>query len=131
MNHFIGRGNLAAAPEIKAVKVGGDDRTVAEFRAYFDRQVPKSGEPGQFEDRGGFWLDCNLWGPRAESLRVLPAGARVHVEGTLVEEPWKDEHGNKRTSRKVSVDYVALDLGRVETITLKPKQQDSDGGTGA
>lgn len=128
MNTFQGRGNLAAAPEIKTVQVGGEGRTVAEFRAYFDRPVPVSGATGEFEDKGGFWLDCNLWGPRAESLAILPRGARVHVEGTLIEESWTDKEGNNRSTRRLIADYVALDLGRLESVTLRSRQRDSVGG---
>ena len=51
-NHFEGRGNLAAAPELKQVEVDGEQRTVAELRIYFDRSVPDG--DGGFEDRGGF-----------------------------------------------------------------------------
>jgi single-strand DNA-binding protein len=80
-NAFRGRGNLEQDPELRNVKVEGEARQVCALRIYFDRQVPNGEE---FEDRGGFWLDADLWGPRAEdAARVLRKGMRVYVEGSL------------------------------------------------
>lgn len=118
-NRFEGRGNLAAAPELKRVQVVGEERLVAELRVYFDRQVPDG--DGGFIDRGGFWLTANLWGPRAEvAANLLPKGARVHVIGTLVQDTWTDKDtGTQRTAVELVADYVSLDLGRVEGLSLR------------
>lgn len=118
-NRFEGRGNLAAAPELKRVQVDGEERLVAELRIYFDRQVPDG--DGGFIDRGGFWLSANLWGQRAEQVAaLLPKGARVHVTGTLVQDTWTDkETGEPRKAVELVADYVSLDLGRLEGVSMR------------
>lgn len=84
-NHFAGRGNLGADPELKHVEIDGKPRAVAALRIYFERPVPDG--DGGFTDKGGFWLPVNLWGPKAETIaKLLRKGARVRVEGTLVQD---------------------------------------------
>jgi single-strand DNA-binding protein len=118
---FSGRGNLAEAPTFKTVDVSGEHREVAQMRIYFDRPVPADDDA--FQDKGGFWLDVNCWGWRAQHVaRILSKGARVHVEGTLVQENWTDrEAGEDRSKLRLNADYIALDLSRIETVTLRPK----------
>ena len=118
-NRFEGRGNLAAAPELKRVQVDGEERLVAELRIYFDRQVPDG--DGGFIDRGGFWLSANLWGQRAEQVAaLLPKGARIHVTGTLVQDAWTDKDtGEPRKAVALVADYVSLDLGRLEGVSMR------------
>lgn len=120
MNRFEGRGNLAEKPELKTVKLeNGKTRELAQMRVYFDRQVP-DGE--KFADKGGFWLNCALWGDRARSAaEVLKKGARVFIQGTLVHELWTDDEGAEREALKLDVDYLAHDLSRVEAVALRQK----------
>ena len=122
-NRFEGRGNLGAQPVLKYVEIDGEPRAVTEMRIYFDRSVPDGN--GGFTDRGGFWLDVNIWGPRAEPAAVLlPRGARVHVTGTLIRDTWPDrDTGEERERMKLVADYVSLDLSRVDVVTL---QESSD-----
>ena len=122
-NRFEGRGNLATAPELKRVQVDGEERVVAELRIYFDRQVPDA--DGGYTDRGGFWLTANLWGPRAEQVAaLLPKGARVHVTGTLVQDTWTDKQtGEERRAVELVADYVSLDLGRVEGVSMRVPEE--------
>ena len=124
-NRFHGRGNLGSVPEVKHVEVDGQRRPVANMRVYFDRQVP-DGE-GDFQDRGGFWLTVSLWDRKAEAAaKVLTKGARVAVSGTLVEHTWTDkESGEQRSRLELHADHVDLDLGRVERIELRNRE---DGG---
>ena len=68
-NHFAGRGNLGADPDLKHVEIDGEPRAVAALRIYFDRPVPDG--DGGFTDKGGFWLPVNLWGPKAETIAKL------------------------------------------------------------
>jgi single-strand DNA-binding protein len=120
-NTFRGRGNLAAAPILTHRNVNGEPRSVADLRVYFDRPVP-DGEDG-FTDRGGFWLNVSLWGPRAETAaRVLAQGARVAVEGHLVQHSWTDESsGETRARLELRAERVDLDLVCVEQVTYRAK----------
>jgi single-strand DNA-binding protein len=122
-NHFVGRGNLGADPELKQVEIDGEARAVVALRIYFDRPVP-DGEGG-FTDKGGFWLPVNLWGPKAEVIaKLLRKGARVRVEGTLVQDTWEDKATAEPVSRiEVQADCIDLDLSRVEAITFRPKSE--------
>ncbi|MBK1734874.1 hypothetical protein CKO15_06130 [Halorhodospira abdelmalekii] len=129
-NFFRGRGNLGAAPTLRHTQ----DTPVANLRIYFDRPVP-DGEGG-FNERGGFWANVSLWGARAETAaRLLPKGARVAVEGELFESQWEDkETGEARRQIEVRARYVDLDLARIESLTMRRRQNtqeanesDSDG----
>lgn len=129
-NHFIGRGNLGADPELKHIEIEGGSRTVVGLRIYFDRPVP-DGEGG-FTDKGGFWLPVNLWGPKAEVIaKLLRKGTRVRVEGTLVQDTWDDKETGEPNSRiELQADSVDLDLARVESVTFRPKIEASNGDAG-
>ena len=125
-NWFTGRGNLAAAPTLKHVDVDGEKRAVASMRIYFDRQVPNG--DGDFEDRGGFWLDVSLWGPRAETVaRLLDKGARVVVSGSLVQRTWEDkETGEPRSRIELNADHLSLDLARIERIEMRASSEERE-----
>jgi Single-stranded DNA-binding protein len=128
-NKFSGTGNLADTPTVKSVTVRAEaeSRTVAEMRIYFDRSVPDGN--GGFRDAGGFWLTCNLWGRRAEApiIKQLTKGMRVHVEGTLSQESWEDSaSGTQRTAMRLDVDYLALDPGRIQSVSVAASRADQD-----
>lgn len=118
MNRFSGVGNLGDRPKLKSVPLGDEVRDVLELRVYYDRPVP-DGE-GSFADKGGFWLNANLWGNRAKPLsELLDKGMRVRVEGTLIQETWEDREGEERSGMKLDLDSVALELVRVASIEMR------------
>jgi len=118
-NVFRGAGNLGDAPTLKRAMVAGEAQPVLELSIYFDRPVPV--EDGVFEDRGGFWLAAEIWGKRAEQAAVLLAkGARVRVEGTLVQDSWNDKDTEEeRWAFKLKLDWLALDPLRIEQVKFK------------
>lgn len=121
MNRFNGVGNLGDRPKLKSVPVGDEVRDVLDLRIYFDRPVP-DGE-GSFADKGGFWLNANLWGNRAKPLSdLLDKGMRVRVEGTLIQETWEDREGEERSGMKLDLDALALELVRVAGIEMRPRE---------
>jgi single-strand DNA-binding protein len=131
-NHFLGRGNLGADPELKHMELEGESRTVVELRIYFfDRPVPNG--DGGFTDKGGFWLPVNLWGSKAEAVaKLLRKGTRVRVEGTLVQDTWDDKATGEPNSRiEIQADSVDLDLARVESITFRTKSDTGQDGDNA
>lgn len=120
MNRFHGAGNLGDRPKLKSVPLGDEIRDVLELRLYFDRPVP-DGE-GSFTDKGGFWLNANLWGNRAKSLsELLDKGMRLRVEGTLIHETWEDRDGEERSGMKLDLDTLALELVRVASIEMRAR----------
>jgi single-strand DNA-binding protein len=122
-NRFQGVGNLGAKPEFKFVDQNGDSLSILDMRIYFDRRVP-SEEEGEFEDRGGFWISASLWGKRAEAAaKVLDKGMRVFVIGALLSDSWVDpDTAEARIEMRLRLDYLALDLSRVESIGMAPKR---------
>lgn len=122
-NCFCGAGNLGDAPTLKRVSVSGNDsEPVLEMSIYFDRPVPGDKE-GEWKDKGGFWLNAELWGSRAEiAARHLSKGARVRAEGQLVQERWEArDSGEEKTGFRLKLDWIALDMIRIDRVTFKPK----------
>jgi single-strand DNA-binding protein len=120
MNRFHGAGNLGDRPKLKSVPLGDEIRDVLELRLDFDRPVP-DGE-GSYTDKGGFWLNANLWGNRAKPLsELLDKGMRVRVEGTLIQETWEDREGEERSGMKLDLDTLALELVRVASIEMRAR----------
>ena len=76
------------------------------------------------------WLECNLWGDKAESLaKVLQKGMPIVVIGTeqLRKNTTTDENGQTKTytNRLLNVERIALNLlsPRIEEIKLRPKKE--------
>ncbi|MBO4576959.1 MAG: single-stranded DNA-binding protein [Neisseriaceae bacterium] len=70
------------------------------------------------------WLECNLWGDKAESLaKVLQKGMPIVVIGT--EQTRKNEKdGQTYINRVLNVERIALNLlsPRIEEIKLRAKE---------
>jgi single-strand DNA-binding protein len=122
-NTFLGTGNLKDSPTIKTVKVNGEERKVAELRIFFDDY--KRNAAGEFEQVGGFWLNCSIWDARAEAAaKLLRKGARVRVEGRLTQQSWVDkETGEEKTALQLYAEDVFPSLSRIEEIRFREKQQ--------
>lgn len=120
-NEFRGTANIGTASSFKTLNLANGPRPVLEFRAYFDRSIPDG--DGGFVDKGGFWLDVSVWGPRAEPLsKLLQKGMRIRVEGSLELRPWIDkESGEDRSAFTLHADYVAIDPSRIERIQMREK----------
>lgn len=125
-NVFQGAGNLGDAPTLKRATVAGEPQPVLELSIYFDRPVPI--EDGAFEDRGGFWLQAEIWGKRAEqAAAVLAKGARVRAEGTLVQDSWTDrDTDEERSAFKLKLDWIAIDPMRIEQVRFKESSRARD-----
>ena len=118
-NLFSADGNLGDNPESKIVEVNGEDKTVASFSVYFDRRR-KNKESGEYEDRGGFWLNCDVWGKSAEqAAQLLRKGARVHCSGDMELQEWTDDHGNEQRKFKLHIDSWYLHPMRLESVQYK------------
>ena len=120
---FSGRGNLGADPELRYT-ASGESEPVCSLRIFFDR--PKPDGNGGFENKGGFWMDTNLWGTRGETAaRLLKKGARVLVTGELYEDTWQDkDNGEERRKVRIRAEYVDLDLNRLENVIWRPRPSD-------
>lgn len=121
-NEFTGDGNLGEAPVLKTVPVGNEKQQVCELRIFFDR-YKQVGED-KFEQKGGFWMTCSIWGNRAElAAKHLIKGARVHAKGSLEQESWADkESGEVREALRLRLDDIYVSLLRIENVTFKEKK---------
>ena len=135
-NQFTGTGNIGQAPALRTVKVGSEDRSVADLRIFFDRSIPQ--DDGSFEDGGGFWLTVTVWGSHAETVvKLMSKGMRVHVTGQLRLVSWDDD-GEARadlrlTAERLSIDPICLDSVQVrkrnsQTTDINGNGQASMGG---
>ena len=122
---FSGEGNLGQHPELQYVNDPNNPDvklTVVNLRVYFDNSVPVSDADGitEFEDRGGFWLDVNVWGARAvKCAELLRKGVRLAAEGVLQNQVWEDkESGEQRSKLCLRARRIALPLSRLEKITF-------------
>jgi len=120
-NTFIGTGNLGGDPVLTS-PVGEDERQVADLRVYFDKPA-KNQETGEYEDKGGFWLDVSAWDRLADdAMRTLKKGARVRVEGSLKHNVWTDEKsGEERSKFVLYADDISLSLIRIESVQRRQK----------
>ena len=119
INEFQGIGNLGTAPVLSVVKVGDEQRKVANMRVYFDRPVGQD-----FKDKGGFWYTVDIWGYRAEEAnRVLKKGSRVFLKGSLRLETWTDDSDEAHSELRLSADYFFIDSVCIETIQYREKNQ--------
>ena len=125
-NSFSGTGNLAEAPSLKHVAIGGEDRPVANLRVFFDEY--RRNDDGEFEQNGGLWLNVSVWGRLAEeAARLLRKGARVRVDGRLKLGNWIDkETGESTPTIEVEADDISAKLTRVESIQFRASKRQAD-----
>ena len=118
-NTFSAAGNLGDTPSLKQLNVDGEPKSKLELSIYVDRPVPVDG--GGFEDKGGFWIRAEIWDKAAEQAAALLAkGARVRVEGTLVQETWTKKGSEEKDSAlKLKLYWIALDPARIQEVQFK------------
>ena len=130
---FIGEGNLGQHPELQYITDPQNPdmkQTVVNLRVYFDNSVPVTNADGEkdFEDKGGFWLDVNVWGERAvKCAELLQKGVRLSIEGALQNQVWEDkESGEQRSKLCLRARRIALPLSRLEKVTFRSRKRDQD-----
>jgi len=76
------------------------------------------------------WLNCNVWGKRAETLApMLLKGTKIGITGELTNRPYTDKSGNEKYSLEVRISDVTMlgskaDGGKVQRQDSKPNVQD-------
>lgn len=104
INKVVFSGNLTRDCELRRTQSGVAvaNYTIAVNEKYKDKQS------GEIVDKAIF-VDCHLWGNRAEALeQYLSKGSKVVVAGKLEQSHWEDKQGNKRISFYVNVTEVDL-----------------------
>ena len=119
-------GNLVEAPTIRFTTNGDAVATftVASTPRTFNRQT------GEWGDKDTLFMRCSVWGETAENVAETLAdkGARVIVQGRLVQRSFETREGEKRTVVELQVDEVGPSL-RYATAKVTRAQR-SGGGFG-
>ncbi|MFI5606544.1 single-stranded DNA-binding protein [Amycolatopsis sp. NPDC051903] len=100
-------GNLTADPELRFTANGAAvaNFTVASTPRTFDR------ESGEWKDGEALFLRCSVWRQPAENVaESLARGARVIVQGRLVQRSFETKEGERRTVVELQVDEIGPSL---------------------
>lgn len=117
-------GNLTGDPEIRFTPSGAPvaNFTVASTPRVFDRQA------NEFRDGETLFMRCSIWRDAAEHVsESLTKGARVIVQGNLVQRSYETREGEKRTT----VELQAVEVGpslKYATATVARTERKSGGG---
>ena len=124
-NYFIGDGNLADTPKLTTIEADSEERVVANMRIHINRR--RKNAQGEYEDRGGFWLNASCWNQKArEAARLLRKGALIRVEGELEERRWLDEEENERSGLVLNIREWALLPYRIESVSWRSRDDGDD-----
>ncbi len=114
-NKFYGEGNLGSDPTLRNTDSSDTESdSVCNLWIFFDKPRPVEDGEG-FEDKGGFWMNTEIWGKRGENCHsVLRKGDRVSVDGSLVQKKWKDGEDRDRSelcvkARRVNPDIIVVE----------------------
>ncbi|QRP49871.1 single-stranded DNA-binding protein [Amycolatopsis sp. FDAARGOS 1241] len=100
-------GNLTADPELRFTANGAAvaNFTIASTPRTFDR------ESGEWKDGEALFLRCSVWRQPAENVaESLARGARVIVQGRLVQRSFETKEGERRTVVELQVDEIGPSL---------------------
>lgn len=107
MNNLNFTGNCGRDGEIRYTPTGDAvmSFSVALTSGYGDKKITT-------------WLNCNLWGKRAESLApYIKKGAQVAISGEFTARPYKAKDGAEKLSLEVRVNDLTLVGGKVDGET--------------
>jgi single-strand DNA-binding protein len=96
INRVLLIGNLTIDPELfETGKTKIANASLATHQVY---------ENGQEERQATTFVDLKIWGSSAENFaKHVRRGQEILVEGSLRQDRWEDEEGNKRSKLYVSV----------------------------
>lgn len=119
-------GNLTADPELRFTQSGAAvaSFTVASTPRSFDKQS------GEWKDGEALFMRCSIWRQAAENVaESLTRGARVIVQGRLVQRQYTTSEGEKRTVVELQVDEVGPSLRYATASVNRVQRSDSQAGT--
>jgi len=116
---FWGEGNIGTKPEFREFANGNKEpRRLLKLNVYFDNPVPKG--DGEYEDRGGFWANVELWHKDAERYSELfSKSMRVLVIGRMLMDQWEDDNGEERSAMKVQARRVGILPHRLQSLMVR------------
>jgi single-strand DNA-binding protein len=74
------------------------------------------------------WLNCSLWGKRAETLApMLLKGTQIAITGELTNRSYADKSGVNKFSLELKVNDITL-LGKKQSEPSAPREQSKSNG---
>lgn len=118
-------GNLTSPPELRFTPAGAAvaNFTVASTPRTFDKAK------NEFVDGDTLFMRCSAWRELAENIaETFPdKGARVIVQGRLVQRSYEDRDGQKRTVVELQVDEIGPSL-KYASAKVTRTQRSNQGG---
>lgn len=69
----------------------------------------RKNDKGEWENGETSWWTVKLWKKQSEyAKQVLQKGQEVTIVGTISEESWTDDFGNKKSSYEITADTVSV-----------------------
>jgi single-strand DNA-binding protein len=98
INLVVVTGRLGKDPEIRSTSSG---KSVTSFSLAVDE--------GYGDKKSTLWVYCEAWDKTAEAIgRLVTKGSRVTVQGSLREDSWTDNDGNKKSRTKIVAQKVDI-----------------------
>jgi len=123
-------GNLLAKPELKTIKVKGEDRTICEMRIMSDVWLQDAdGNPIQDADKS-HPVQITVWNERLAKLcaHLLDKGMRVVVTGQSfphiyrVSDADRSQGKNDFFETRMDASNVCLALNRIQEVVMQPRR---------
>ena len=119
-------GNLTSPPELRFTPAGAAvaNFTVASTPRTFDKAK------NEFVDGDTLFMRCSAWRELAENIaETFPdKGARVIVQGRLVQRSYEDRDGQKRTVVELQVDEIGPSLKYASAKVTRAQRSGNGGG---
>jgi single-strand DNA-binding protein len=117
MNILAATGNIGKDAEIRHTPAGDQ---VAQFSFALSS--------GYGEKAVTTWLNCSLWGKRAETLApMLLKGTQIAITGELTNRSYADKSGVNKFSLELRVNDITL-LGKKQSELSAPREQSKSNG---
>ncbi|KKB60901.1 hypothetical protein WM40_26455 [Robbsia andropogonis] len=115
-------GNVLTAPALKHISVNGESRLICELRVMSSSYRQTDDGPEQI-DKKTYPVSITIWQEYlAQSVfDHVKVGMSVTVEGLLYVSPYIDENGAPQAGVRIEAESVAVNLRRIEQISLKPR----------
>ena len=115
-------GNVLTAPSLKHISVSGESRLICELRVMSSSYRQTDDGPEQI-DKKTFPVSITIWQEYlAQSVfDHVKVGMSVTVEGPLYVSPYSDDNDAPQAGVRIEAESVAVNLRRIEQISLKPK----------
>ena len=110
LNKVVLCGRLTADPELKQTQTG---IAVVSFSLAINRRATK-GADGTYNSQADF-INCTAWRQQAEFIsRYFKKGSSLCITGSLQQNTWTDNNGQKRNDYRVVVDEAMFVDSRAE-----------------